>query len=72
MYQVRRNNRVILKGATFKTYEKARQALRKFIRAAVSKGKYDQNMFNGNQPWDVVSRNPVNYTAAGFQIRKAA
>lgn len=73
MYQVVRNNRPILKGQTFDNYEKARQALRKYIRQLVNKGKAERWNFGGPLAnWDSISRNPVNFTYAGFNIRKVS
>jgi hypothetical protein len=72
MYQVFRNKRTILKSEFFHSYEKARQALRRYIRVAVKKGKFQAYMFSGNQEWDSHSRNPVNFTNMGFTIRKVA
>ena len=72
MYQVFRNKRVALKGQVFESFEKARQALRKYIRQQVAKKKLPIDLFDGNgwSSWDDISRNPCNYTNAGFHIYK--
>lgn len=75
MFQVYRNGRKQFK-VLFPTYEAARQQVRKFMRANVSK-------LAGPRPpganprhtilfgmWDNVSRNPTNYTNSGFTIKK--
>ena len=70
MYQVFRNKRVQLKGQTFDNFEKARQALRKYIR------KNLKRLSDGNKSafgcWDSISRNPARYADTGFSIRKVA
>lgn len=70
MYQVTRNNRVLKSiGTGFDSYERARQALRKYIRKQVNAGKALRSDFGF---WDSVSRNPVGYTGMGFDIRKVS
>lgn len=70
MFVIKRNGRPVsyFKGYKFPTYEIARQALRSYIRMNVQKNKFDAAMFDGKKSWDHVSRNPVNYTDAGFRI----
>lgn len=81
MYQVLKNNRVTLKNQMFESYEKARQALRKHLRKLVRAGRMDKTTFDGSwkdagqgmearAAWDHISRNPVNYTNAGYRIAK--
>jgi hypothetical protein len=76
MYCVFKNKRATLKGHMFETYEQARQALRKHIRKLVRAGRMRKTMFDGGlvpggvARWDDVSRNPVNYTNAGYSIQK--
>jgi predicted component of type VI protein secretion system len=75
MYQLFRNNRRVLKNNIFNTYEEARQALRRHIRKLVNTGKASRDDFvseSGWAFWDSISRNPTNFTKAGFAIRKAA
>lgn len=69
MYQVYRNNRVLKSLGMFEEYEKARQGLRKYIRKLVNSGKDARYSFTGTRGWDFVSRNPVNFTDAGFSIK---
>jgi hypothetical protein len=70
MYQVRRNNRVMFKGQVFESYERARQAIRKYIRRKVE--KIDYLFTNGGGWWDGISRNPSRYTNLGFEVKKVA
>lgn len=80
MFQVYRNNRLVksINNQTFwggfDTYEQARQALRKHIRAAVNKGKLVDNFGFAQSSYlgDKISRNPTRYTHAGFAIKKVA
>jgi hypothetical protein len=51
---------------TFINYEEARQALRKYIRQMVKKGKANTDQFGY---WDSISRNPARFTHMGFTIR---
>lgn len=60
--------RQILKNHTFFSYERARQALRKYIRAQVAKGKLVKEQFG---MWDSISRNPGRFSSM-FTIRKVA
>lgn len=67
-YKVYRNNRVLKSvGTGFKDYEKARQALRKYIRRLVAKGKESKLAFG---MWDCVSRNPTFVSHMGFEIKR--
>lgn len=79
MFKVYRNKHVLFRGTTFESYEKARQALRKYIRT--NKQRLSTPMvglgtggfgMGGELSWDNISRNPTRYTDAGFRIRKAA
>lgn len=72
MYQVFRNRRVQFSGQYFMNFELARQALRRHIRQLVKQDKNYKFVFSGNTEWDHVSRNPVNYTVAGYRILKVA
>lgn len=58
----------MFRNSVFTSYEKARQAVRKYIRAKFDRHNYvDQ----GIGMWDRVSRNPTDYTSIGFRITKA-
>lgn len=78
MFQVYRNKRLVKSinnqsfWGGFDTYEQARQALRKHIRAAVKKGKLEDNFgfLGSHYRGDAISRNPTAYTHAGFAIKK--
>jgi hypothetical protein len=70
MYQVFKNKKVMFKGTAFDSYERARQFLRKHIRQLVAKGKASTSDFEGRGWWDNISRNPVNFTNAGYSIAK--
>lgn len=79
MYRVYRNKSVLFRGETFETFEKARQALRKYIRANRSKLTQQFQQSNpekaalGVSPfgaWDYISRNPATYTRLGYRIVK--
>lgn len=76
MYQVFKNKRVMFKGQQFANFEKARQAVRKYIRAKVAQQDYNSQLLassnNEAMMWDDVSRNPTNYTNLGFRIFKVA
>lgn len=86
MYQVFKNKRALKSvnnqadffyngEGSFASYEKARQALRKYIRTMVKKGKaikLDFKTKGAPWGWDAISRNPTNFTGAGFTIRKVA
>jgi hypothetical protein len=75
MYQVFKNKRLVkalnYKQEAYSTYEEARQALRKYIRMLVNKGKASAKDF-GAYAFDGTSRGPVNYTNFGFTIRQVA
>jgi hypothetical protein len=70
MYVIKRNGKTIKSLSKLKltNYEKARQALRSYIRKAVQSNKLDRSLFVGNKDWDGISRQPVNFTDAGFRI----
>ena len=75
MYVIKRNGKKVryFQNITFGDYEVARQALRSYIRAQVNKGKFYRSDFDGNSMaagWDHVSRQPVNFTDAGFTIAR--
>lgn len=73
MYQVYRNNRVLKSLGVFEEYEKARQGLRKYIRKLVASGKAAKEEFQTTgcfYGWDEINRNPVNFTEAGFNIKR--
>ena len=72
MYQVFRNKRVLFGGNYFYSYEHARARLRSYIRQMVKKGKLLMGDFDGCVKWDAVSRNPVAFKEAGFQIHRVA
>lgn len=71
MFQVFRNKRVVraLNENYYASFEQARQALRRYIREMVRKGKFVGNEFG---LWDGISRGPARYTDMGFSIRKVA
>ncbi len=71
MYQVKRNGRALMGGYKFFTFDEARNALRRYIRKMIRQGKATREDFNGNEAFDSVSRQPVNYTNMGFSIRQA-
>lgn len=71
MYQVFKNKRVMFKGEAFASFEKARQAVRKHIRAKMKPLKY-MNTNDNIGLWDSTSRNPTSYTILGFRIFKVA
>lgn len=73
MYFIYRNNRKFRKSG-FKTYEKARQEIRKYIRSRIGVEEYDKTSFSvgtGQGVWDHVSRSPSAIGTVGFSIRKA-
>ena len=72
MYQVFRNKRVLFGGNVFFAYEHARARLRSYIRKQVAAGKLLMGDFDGCVKWDGVSRNPVAFKEAGFQICRVA
>lgn len=69
MYCIYRNGRKMKNMGKFNHYERARQAVRKLIRATMSSRDYDSST---SGMWDSISRNPTNYTEVGFRIRKVA
>lgn len=84
MYTVYLNNRKAAK-QTFSTYERARQFIRKQIRAGVDSDTYNKtlmllqedglvrdatNSAFGVGVWDRISRNPTAFTHLGFEIRR--
>ncbi len=80
MFQVFKNGRKQFKGQTFETYEQARQAVRKAIRKkfGANKSAYRNTLAAvvtrgfTVAAWDAISRNPTNYTALGYTIRKVS
>ena len=77
MYEIVRNTRGKKPSqisGLFTTYERARQALRKYIRKGVKSGKLTGAFGYGGMStlWDNISRNPTRYTDAGFTIRQVA
>lgn len=67
MYKVKLNNR-ILRNKQFETWEAARAAVRKIIRA---KEKDTPESVKAALGWDSISRNPSSIKDFGYQIVKA-
>lgn len=67
MYQIKRNGRTLKSLGTFLSYERARQAARKYIRSKMSRVNYEDN----GGMWDHISRNPTSLSAAYIRIVKA-
>lgn len=63
-YRVKRNGKFLKTLGSFESYERARQAVRKYMRKTI-KGTA---RFNYDGLWDTISRNPTSLSAAGFRI----
>lgn len=74
MFVVKRRGRKQFAGKKFSSFEKARQAVRKYIRARIEKTSYNflEHPRSGTAMWDNISRNPTTYGVLGFTIRKVA
>jgi hypothetical protein len=68
-YKIYRNNRQLKSFGAFESYERARQALRKYFRQGVRVGKFNRNQFGW---WDETSHNPTMYTHLGYEIKRVA
>lgn len=68
MYQIKRNGRTLSKIGTHPSYEKARQAARRYLRRIMTTEQYE--VLGGM--WDHISRNPTSLKAANLRIVKVA
>lgn len=74
-YRIRRTRGSMprsLAGRVFDSYEKARQAVRKFLRSNLDAETYNEKREVVMAPWDGVNRNPPSISLFGFRIEKAA
>lgn len=67
-YVVKKNGRVLKSLGQHTSYERARQAARRYIRKLFSRFEYEQHTYG---VWDSISRNPTSIAAAGLKITKA-
>ena len=69
MYQIKRNGRTLKSLGVHLSYEKARQAARKYIRSKFTADEYEQ-LCGDFGIWDKISRNPTTLSAVGIRIVK--